>query len=119
MSGGGSIDQFRITAFAPESEQAVRERFNSERDAEYTEVVERAVALVAELDRESERERFTFAEVEENEAELVKLRRWLKVIAGRDRYGAAGRARAEAAVEEAARRLREFTERSVSEDGAR
>ncbi len=117
ISGGGSIDRFPITAFAPEAERALLERFNAERDAEYAEVVERAVALVAELDRESERGRFTFAEVEENEAELTKLRRWLTAVTGRDRYGAAGRGPAEAAVEEADQRLHEFTERSVSGEG--
>lgn len=89
------------------------ERFNAERDAEYAEVVERAEAVVAELDRESGRGKFTFAEVEENDAELAKLRRWMDAIGGRDYHGAGGRCRAEAAIEEARRRLRAFTERSA------
>jgi hypothetical protein len=113
---GGTIDTFRIDAFSAEAHQALLERLNAGRDAEYTEVVERAQALVAELDGESARGKFTFAEVEENEADLGKLRRWLATIATRDRYGANGRAAAEGAVERAARRLRLFTERSASAD---
>ncbi len=113
---GGSIDTFRIEAFSVEAHQALLARANADRDAEYAEVVERAGALVAELDTESARGKFTFAEVEENEADLAKLRRWLAAIRARDRYGAAGRAAAEHAVEKAAKWLHLFTERSAGAD---
>jgi hypothetical protein len=92
------------------------ERFNAERDAEYVEVVDRAHGLVAELDREAGQGKFTFAEVEENDADLAKLRRWMDAIGTRDRYGAAGRASAQIAVEQADARLRAFTERSAKAD---
>jgi hypothetical protein len=59
------------------------------------------------------RGKFTFAEVEENDADLAKLRRWLEAIAGRDRYDAAGRTGAEQAVAEADRALQAFAERSA------
>ncbi|MBO3749917.1 hypothetical protein J5X84_27875 [Streptosporangiaceae bacterium NEAU-GS5] len=110
---GGSIDTYRIEGFADGAHRRLLARFNAERDAEYTEVVERAQALLAELAEETRRGRFTFAEVEENEADLVKLRRWMEAIGRRDRHGAAGRARARQAVDEAAAALRVFTERSV------
>jgi hypothetical protein len=113
-SAGGAIDRLRIAAFAPEAEQQLRARFNAERDEEYTEVVERAEALVAELAAESARGRFTFAEVEENDVELAKLRRWLAAVGDRDRFGAEGRRRAEESVRRAGERLHEFAERSAS-----
>jgi hypothetical protein len=112
-AAGGGIDTFRIEVFAPETHDRLVERFNAERDAEYAEVVDRAQALVAELEREAERGKFTFAEVEENDADLAKLRRWLEAIAGRDRYDAAGRTGAEQAVAEADRALQAFAERSA------
>jgi hypothetical protein len=115
-AAGGSIDTFRIEAFTAEGQQALLQRFNADRDAEYTEVVERAQALIDELDRESQRGKFTFAEVEENEADLVKLRRWLDTIARRDRCGAAGRASAVQAVAQADQALRVFTERCAEAD---
>lgn len=110
---GGAIDTFGIEAFDGQAQQALAERFNAERDAEYAEIVERAEALVAELDREAGRGKFTFAEVEENDAELAKLRRWLEAVSGRDHYGAPGRSRAGTAIEEAGRRLGAFTARSA------
>jgi hypothetical protein len=113
-AAGGGIDTFRIEVFAAETHDTLIQRFNAERDAEYAEVVDRAQALVAELEREAERGKFNFAEVEENDADLAKLRRWLEAIAGRDRYGAAeGRAGAEQAVVAADQALQAFTERSA------
>jgi uncharacterized protein YdbL (DUF1318 family) len=114
--GGGSIETYRVEAFTPEAQQALVQQFNADRDAEYAEVAERAQALVAELDQESRRGKFTFAEVEENEADLVKLRRWLAAIGRRDRYAASGRAAAGQAVAQADRELRVFTERSARAD---
>lgn len=110
---GGSFDVFRVDAFAPDAERALLARFNTARDAEYAEVVERAEALVAELRREGERGKFTFAEVEENEADLAKLQRWLEAVRRRDRFRSSRRAEAEAAVQAAEERLRTFVERSA------
>jgi hypothetical protein len=112
-AAGGSFDTFGIEAFSPEAERVLLARFNAARDAEYAEVIERAEALVNELRREGERGKFTFAEVEENEADLARLRRWLETVRRRDRFGAALWTRAEAAIEDADRRLRSFVERSA------
>jgi len=112
-SAGGSFDILAIEAFAAETRVLLADRFNAARDAEYAEVVERAEALEAELGREGGSGKFTFAEVEENEADLAKLRRWLKTVIDRDVFGAAGRQPAEEAVRRAATALQHFTERSA------
>ncbi len=117
-SAGGGIDTFQIEAFSVQAHQALVARFNADRDAEYGEVVERAGAVVAELDKEARRGKFGFAEVEENEADLARLHRWLDAIGGRDRYGAAGRAGAQRAVAQAEQELQAFTERSVNAEHA-
>jgi hypothetical protein len=117
-SAGGGIDTFRIEAFHPETQRNLVARFSADRDAEYAEVVERADALIAELDREAKRGKFCFAEVEENDADLAKLRRWLDSIAKRDHYGASGRADAEKAVAQADQALQAFTERSANSEQA-
>src|SRR5215471_8569160 len=72
-AAGGSFDVFDVDAFAEGAHARLVDRFNAARDAEYSEVVERALALQAELEREGGRGKFTFAEVEENEADLGKL----------------------------------------------
>jgi Protein ChrB, N-terminal len=112
-SAGGTFDVLTVDAFAAETHALLADRFNSARDAEYAEVVERAEALQAELEREGGRGKFTFAEVEENEADLAKLQRWLDTVSDRDVFGAAGRGSAEEAVREAADALQRFAERSA------
>jgi hypothetical protein len=112
-SAGGTFDVLVVEAFAEEAQALLVNRFNSARDAEYAEVVERAQALRAELEREGEQGKFTFAEVEENEADLSKLQRWLETLGGRDLFGAPGRSPAEQSVREAADVLQRFAERAA------
>src|SRR5262245_54016858 len=52
-SAGGTFDVLAVEAFAEEAQAWLADHFNAARDAEYAEVVERARALVAELERES------------------------------------------------------------------
>lgn len=118
-SAGGTFDVLAVDAFAEEAQVWLVDRFNAARDAEYAEVVERAQALVAELERESVMNRFTFAEVEENEADLAKLRRWLETLGRRDLFGASGRSPAERAVSEAGAAMRRFAELAADRDEGR
>lgn len=62
-------------------------RFRADRDEEYSEFCERCDALLVELDRETKQEKFTFAELEETEEDLQKLRNWLEKIQSRDFFG--------------------------------
>jgi hypothetical protein len=112
-SAGGVFDALVVQAFAEEAQALLVNRFNSARDAEYAEVVERARALLGELEREGARGKFTFAEVEENDADLGKLRRWGATLAARAGVGALGRGSAEQAVREAEVALRGFAARAA------
>jgi len=112
-SAGGTFDMLVVDAFSEETQALLAGRFNSARDAEYSEVIERAQALKVELEREGGRGKFTFAEVEENEADLDKLKRWLGTIGRRDLFGAPGRSAAEQSVREAADVLQRFAERAA------
>src|SRR5215467_1944637 len=118
-SAGGAFDVFAVEAFAVDAHALLVDRFNTARDAEYAEVVERAHALLAELEREGGKGKFTFAEVEENEADLVKLRRWLETVGRRDLFGAPGSGPAEQAVREAADAIGRFAERAARLDEER
>lgn len=115
-TAGGTFDVFQIEAFAGDAHALLVDRFNAARNAEYAEVVERALALRTELEREGARGKFTFAEVEENEADMGKLRRWLQTLGDRDLFAAAGRGAAERAVREAADVLQDFAERAARRD---
>ncbi len=61
--------------------------FNAARAAEYREVLTRCLDFHAELARERQAGKFTYAELEENEADLHKLEVWLERLRARDRFG--------------------------------
>lgn len=63
-------------------------RFNEERDAAYHEFLEQCGVFEEELAKERAAEKFTFAELEENDENLQKLRGWLEKIQKLDFYNA-------------------------------
>lgn len=68
--------------------QAVREdilkRFEADRDEEYEEFLEQCQGFISEIQKETEARKFTFAELEENEQNLQRLRKWMAKIQNRD-----------------------------------
>ena len=89
---GGS--GFFLEARAPsEAMQAdLMKRFQEERAKEYQEFGERCQQFLAEVEKETRAHKFTFAELEENEQDLLKLTRWLRKIQQRDFFpGSASR----------------------------
>jgi Protein ChrB, N-terminal len=107
-SQGGSARVLRIAFEDPAEESDVVEELRRARDEEYGEVLERVPSFLDELRSERERDRATYEEVEESEADLERFRSWLAKIDRRDYFGAPRRADAHAAVEECARRLEAF-----------
>lgn len=71
-----------------DQEERIRKIFVESRDEEYQELIYKCDDFFKEIQSEIERENFIFAEVEENEEELDKLRLWLKKIEKRDVLGA-------------------------------
>src|SRR6516165_11564091 len=61
-------------------EQKVMARFSSERNEAYQEFIERCADFEAEIAKERGAGKFTYAEVEENEEDLTKLRAWFDKI---------------------------------------
>lgn len=94
MGGTGLL--LSATALAGESE--VVAAFRAARDDEYEEVVDRCDDFLRQVAKEHAAEHFSFAELEENEVDLAKLRGWLAKIAGRDPFGAPRKDAAEAAL---------------------
>jgi hypothetical protein len=90
------------------NDEALLEMFNAARDDEYREVLDRCRDFHAELEKEREAGKFTFAELEENEADLAKLKAWVGKIRTRDRFGAPLASEAEQAVHECQRDLEAY-----------
>jgi uncharacterized protein YdbL (DUF1318 family) len=111
---GGSCRLLHVS-IADDSERAqLVADMNAARDQEYGEVLERLPELVAELGNERARGRTTYAEVEENEADLERYQSWLAKIAARDYFGAPRGEEARAAVAGAAAELAAFEQAALS-----
>jgi hypothetical protein len=85
-------------------------RFNAARDEEYEEVVDEAERFREEVARERRKGKFTFAELEDEESSLERLRKYLAQVQVRDTLGAHGAVQAVAEVEECAAVLEAFAQ---------
>lgn len=79
------------------------------RNAELRELVSECHKFLAEIEHEFAIEKFTLAELEEEEAELDKLRQWRERIAQRDVLGASVAAEADAAMADALAALERYS----------
>lgn len=115
-ANGGAARVLRITfEDAGEEAQLVAE-LQAARDDEYGEVVDRVPAFLGELRSERDRDRATYEEVEESEADLERFRAWLAKIDRRDYFAAPRRAEAHAAVERCAAALEAFEAEAFARD---
>ncbi len=89
-------------------EEQIAKAFRESRDEEYRELIEKCEDFFKEIAYEIERQNFIFAEVEENEEELEKLKQWLKKIEKRVSEGATLRKTAFEKIKECEKRFDEF-----------
>lgn len=97
--------------------QDVLALFQAARDSEYEEILDKCQDFHAGLEKEYAAEHFTYGELEENEAELVKLSNWYGKVLARDVFGAATRNAAHEALEECAQALETYAARVYLEEG--
>jgi hypothetical protein len=86
MSGSAVLLSCDVLA----GESDIRAQFQAARNDEYEEIVDKCADFIAGIDKEYRENHFSYAELEENEVDLVKLRTWLQRIRDRDVFGAAG-----------------------------
>jgi hypothetical protein len=103
---GGSAQLLRCQLLAGAKD--VSAMYNSARDEEYTEIIDKCHDFLAEIETETAAAHFTYAELEENDEDLNKLRSWLNKVSARDTLGAARRDDAEGTLNECAAALEEF-----------
>ena len=113
---GGEARVLRIAIDDAGEEAAVIEAFLAERADEYAEVCSRTPAFLEEIASERAKGRTTYAEVEESEADLDRLRTWLGRIQARDYFAAPGAEEAVAAVDACAAALASFEAEALAGD---
>jgi hypothetical protein len=97
-------------------EDGVKAAFQAARDDEYEEIVDKCQDFLGQVDKEYADSHFSYAELEENEVDLVKLRNWLTKVQDRDVFGASGRAAAEAGLVTCEEKLEAYAARVYSEE---
>lgn len=85
---GGEAVLLETSALDRAQEDKILDRFNQDRNEAYQEFVERCEGFEAEIAKERAANKFTFAELEENDEDLKKLRSWFEKIRKLDFHGA-------------------------------
>ena len=106
---GGNSYIMRMVPQDESTSQRILDAFNAARDEEYGELLEQCENLIIELEKETSRKKFTFAELEENEDELQKLVDWHQKIVNRDFHEAPLRPSAAEKIEQCKARFADFS----------
>ena len=107
---GGQALCFEVAA-SEETVAAVEALYTAEREAEWVEFCSECDKAEAELHREIEKEKFTLAELDEEEQNLDRLRRWYRELRAKDLFGAPSAALGERRLKDCVDLLEDFAER--------
>ena len=97
-------------------ESEVRASFQTARNDEYEEIVDKCQDFLRQVQKEYDENHFTYAELEENEVDLVKLKNWFAKIIDRDVFGASGRAACEQYLDKCEQSLEAYAARVYAEE---
>jgi hypothetical protein len=105
-----------LTAAALAGESEVRGAFVTARNEEYAEIIDKCEDFLQQVQKEYDENHFTYAELEENEEDLVKLRNWFAKIVDRDVFRADRRPATERALESCEQSLEAYAARVYAEE---
>jgi hypothetical protein len=114
---GGESKIIEIASLGEEQEKEVIAGFNKNREEEYIEVVKACNELLHEIEDESKTEDFHFADLEENEKHLQRVRELLDSVSGRDYFGSSLQAKAAALIKECQQKFEEFSQEVFYREG--
>jgi DNA-binding transcriptional regulator PaaX len=112
MSGTAMLMSCSVLA----GEAEVRASFQAARNDEYEEIVDKCEDFLGQVQKEYDENHFTYAELEENEVDLVKLRNWFAKIIERDAFGASGREACEQFLDKCEQSLEAYAARVYAEE---
>jgi Protein ChrB, N-terminal len=113
----GEAHALTFASPSKEWEDGIIARFNAIVDEEYAEVVENEERFQDEIHRESRKEKFTFTELEDMEADREKINREMAKVLTRDFFGAHGRSEADAEIAKSRKLFKEFAREVYARDG--
>jgi hypothetical protein len=113
---GGQAALVSDARLDPPRATALVEQFRSARAAEYHEIAGEAERFLEHVARETTHREFTYAELEQLESDLGKLRRWTDQVAARDYFGPGPPAELGAALARCEQALGAFLEAAADQE---
>jgi CRISPR/Cas system-associated endoribonuclease Cas2 len=114
---GGECKILEVASLGEEQEKEVIAGFNANREEEYTEVIKACNELSREIDEESKTEDFHFADLEENEKHLQRVRELFENVTRRDYFGSDFQANATRMLNECEEKFGAFSHEVYSREG--
>ncbi len=114
--GGGEALVFDASARGEGMSARLEALFTAEREQEWAEFLAECTKFDAEIDKEIRTQKFTAAELDEEEQNLERLRRWYRELRARDIFGTSHN-EAERRLKESSERLEDFAERVYEHGG--
>lgn len=108
--GDGQALVFEVSA-SEENVAALERLYTDEREAEWVEFCSECDKAEVELHGEFDKEKFTLAELDEEEQNLERLRRWYRELRAKDLFGALSAPDAERRLKSCGALLEDFAER--------
>jgi hypothetical protein len=116
--GDGAVLVFEAVPHGDATRARLVARFNEEREAEWAEFLTECTKFEREIDKEVRVEKFTTAELDEEEQNLERLRRWFRELRGRDLFTAGSQPEAEQRLKVCTERLEDYAERVFEHGGS-
>jgi hypothetical protein len=109
---GGTFHLLPIGALPPDEDTKIVDAFLAQSTLQYDEIIENCeVNFAKEIEFETYRQNFTYAEAEEIRQDLDKIRRWFDRVVERDWFGSDRREATVAWIDRCERLLEEFEEK--------
>ncbi len=115
---GGEATLIEGARLDPDRAAAITAEATAARIAEYAEIGRDAEGFLVHIAREREHREFTFAEVEELEADLAKLKRWAGQVRARDHFASPEAGSVDALLERGEAALGAFLDETFAEAGS-
>lgn len=109
--GDGEIVSLEAHGRDAPSDDRLKATYTETRQAEWTEFIADCAKYLAELAKEIANEKYTLAELDEEEQSMERLRRWHRELSIRDVFGAPSAAPAAAALADCSAGLEDYTDR--------
>jgi hypothetical protein len=113
----GEVLVFDAVPHGEEMAARLEAQFSAERDEEWHEFLAECDKFDAEIAKEIRIQKFTAAELDEEDHNLERLRRWFRELKARDLFGSASQPEAERRLKACIEHLEDYAERVYEHEG--